>query len=131
MQVTTDGGFFAREGADGFLYHVRPNEDGIWRIAMDNPSEVEHLSPLPGIADWGNWALHDDRIVFYDRQQNTIRALVLKTGEFLELAIVDGNVPGADPTVAISTGDEIAYIGIMSRFESDLEIVRFTTEPVR
>ncbi len=131
VQVTTDGGFFAREGADGFLYHVRPNEDGIWRIAMDKPSEVEHLSPLPGIADWGNWALHDDRIVFYDRQQNTIRALVLKTGEFLELAIVDGNVPGADPTVAISTGDEIAYIGIMSRFESDLEIVRFTTEPVR
>ena len=126
-QVTTDGGFFAREGADGLLYHVRPNEDGIWRIALDKPSEVEHLSPLPGIADWGNWALHDDRIVFYDREQNTIRAFVLENREFIELANVDGDVPGADPAVAISTGDEIAYVGITSRFESDLEIVRFTT----
>lgn len=127
VQVTTAGGLFAREGVDGFLYHVRPNEDGIWRIAPDKPSEVELMSPLPGIADWGNWVLRDDRIVYYDRERNAIRAFLLESREFLELANVDGNVPGADPAVAISAGDETAYVGIQSRFESDLEIVRFTT----
>jgi len=131
VQVTTEGGIFARQGRDGLLYHVRPNEDGIWRIAMDRPSEVEHLSPLPGIADWGNWALHDDRIVFYDRDQNAIRAMLLETGNFLMLASVDGNLPGADPTVAIKAGGEVAYVGIRARYESDLEIVRFTTEIAR
>ena len=131
VQVTTAGGLFAREGADGLLYHVRPNQDGIWRITLDKPSDVEQLSSLPGIADWGNWALHDDRIVFYDREQNTIRALLLENGGFLTLANVDGRVPGADPTVAIGAAAEIAYVGIMSRFESDLEIVRFTAETER
>ncbi len=123
VQITMEGGLFARVGTDGFLYHVRPNEDGIWRVPIDQSSRLEHLSNLPEFADWGNWALRRDRILFYDRQQNAIRAFFLDSGNFLDLAKIQGAVPPADPSVAFSFGDDRAYLGIMSRFDSDLEIV--------
>ena len=122
-QVSRQGGRYGIEGSDGFLYHVRPARDGIWRVDLEGQRSPELVLPGFDAADWGNWTLHGDEILYYDRPSATLRAQEIGTNRQRLLSPVQGALPTADPSVGFDHAGERAYLGIRARLESDLEFV--------
>lgn len=124
-QVTHDGGFFGRVASDGSLYYVRPNADGIWRLTPGRSAPPEWIMEAPAFVDWGNWTLRGDRILFYDRAQQALRAYSIDTGALETVTKVYGNVPPADPTFALGRDGTSVVLGDVTRYDSDIEMVLF------
>lgn len=123
QQVTRDGGFFARIASDESLYYVRPKAEGIWRLTPGQSTPPELILQAPAFADWGNWTLLDDRILYYDRVQQSIRAYSIGSGELVTVVSVNGNVPPADPTFALGQDGTSVLLGNVTRYDSDIEMV--------
>jgi Tol biopolymer transport system component len=101
-QVTKHGGYAAFESSDGtFLYYVKEDQPGIWRMPVDGGDEVKIL-PQP--VDWGNWALFDQGIFFMDGSgaRPAIEFLDFATRKVIQIADVDSLPPGGDPGFAVS-----------------------------
>jgi Tol biopolymer transport system component len=65
-RVTTDGGYFAYEDADGAVYFARSNERGLWRLDPASGSKtlvVPQLEPI----DCANWMLQGNSIWYVQR----------------------------------------------------------------
>lgn len=125
QQITHGGGFFGRIANDGRLYYVRPGADGIWRLRPGHSAPPERITEAPVFADWGNWTLRGDRVLFYDRARQSLRAYSIDTGVLETITRVDGNVPPADPTFALGRDGTSALLGDLIRYDSDVEMVRF------
>ena len=126
-QITLHGGLYGIEGADSYLYHVRPGTDGIWRTGSGALTLPEIVVPELGLADWGNWSIRNGTILYYDRSSGTIRSFDITTQSRNKVVNVRGTLPTADPSVAFDTSGSRAYVGIRQRLESDLEIVHWST----
>lgn len=127
-RVTTTGGIYAVEGADGQIFHIRPGRDGIWVPGTGESQDPIKMSPKPDAADWGNWSVTEDGIIYYDRESTSLNLLDTSTGGVEVLANIAGNVPTADPAVAIDAGGGRAFVSLRRRLESDLDVVKL---PVR
>lgn len=64
-QLTLNGGLFAIDGPDNELYYVKPTEAGIWRVQPTTPAEL--MVAELGNADWGNWLLQPEGILYLQR----------------------------------------------------------------
>jgi Tol biopolymer transport system component len=103
-QVTQKGGFAAFESSDGrFLYYVKDDQAGIWRMPTGGGDEVRML-PLPSPEHWGDWALLD-RGIYYVNEAGTHPAIEffdLATRKISRIADLDGPPPAGDPGFAVS-----------------------------
>lgn len=103
-QVTQQGGFAAFESSDGrFLYYVKDDQAGIWRMPTGGGDEVRML-PLPSPEHWGDWALLD-RGIYYVNEAGTHPAIEffdLATRKVSRIADLDGPPPAGDQGFAVS-----------------------------
>jgi Tol biopolymer transport system component/DNA-binding winged helix-turn-helix (wHTH) protein len=66
VQVTKNGGVFAAESVDGrYVYYVKFEASGIWKVPIDGGEEKRVLDQPPGVV-WWNWALTKTGIYFHD-----------------------------------------------------------------
>ena len=122
-QVTRGGGSYAVESPAGDLFYIRPGHDGIWQW---NPASQEPPSQLlskPEAADWGSWALTERGIVYYDRESRELKRFDLASGNTEVLAMIAGDLPTADPALAVDKAGTKAWLSIRRRLDSDIEIV--------
>ncbi len=84
VQITKKGGVFAVESEDGrFLYFVKFDAPGIWRMPLDG-GEEKLVLPRAGGHEWFNWALTRTGIYFRDsgKSENKDTVGVLKFFDF-------------------------------------------------
>ncbi|NQD37037.1 winged helix-turn-helix transcriptional regulator [Permianibacter sp. IMCC34836] len=62
-QLTRDGGYIAREAADGNLYFSHPSEPGLWLLNRDDRSRSLVL-PEVELAFCNSWQLYNDGIAY-------------------------------------------------------------------
>lgn len=66
QQVTTQGGFIARDSADGkWIYYTKSDAPGIWRIAATGGVESSVINQPP-LGFWGYWTLSNDNLYYLD-----------------------------------------------------------------
>jgi Tol biopolymer transport system component len=71
VQVTRKGGIFAAESVDGrFLYYLKFESPGIWRMPLSGGEEI-HILDRPAGEDWSNWTLVPNGIYFVDLVRRT------------------------------------------------------------
>ena len=71
VQVTKNGGVFGSESADGrFLYYLKFESPGIWRMPLNGGEEIRVLDQPAG-DDWWDWALTPSGIYFLDSSSGT------------------------------------------------------------
>lgn len=95
IRVTANGGVHAIESEDGrFLYYVKMDEPGIWKMALQDGNEERILDQPVG---WAVWALARQGIYFVDRAKNDkarIEFLDFVTHKRTLIADVDKPNPG-------------------------------------
>lgn len=71
IQVTTNGGVFAAESADGrFLYYAKYETPGVWKMPLNGGEEIRILDQPAG-ESWWNWALAPNGIYFFGPNSGT------------------------------------------------------------
>jgi Tol biopolymer transport system component/DNA-binding winged helix-turn-helix (wHTH) protein len=114
VQVTKKGGVFAVESEDSrFLYFVKFDAPGIWRMPL-NGGEEERVLSRAGGHEWFNWALTRTGIYFrdYEKSKNNDSVGVLKffdfaTGKTTTIAATDQ--PGGVGLAVSPDGRSIIY----------------------
>ncbi|HMB93596.1 MAG TPA: winged helix-turn-helix domain-containing protein, partial [Rhodothermales bacterium] len=67
VQVTTDGGFIAREATDGkTIYYTKEGATGLWRKPLPDDAETLMI-PDFDLFMATNWAVHEDAIYYVNR----------------------------------------------------------------
>lgn len=121
--VTTEGAVFGIV-ADAVLYHVRSGQDGIWRLDLANPDAApERIVQELDFADWGNWTVGDGYLDYYNRDRGVVRRHRLGDGSEIDVSVIDGTLPTADPGIAFDPRRERIFAGIRTRLDSDLDRV--------
>lgn len=127
QQVTSNGGFAARESIDGnMLYFTKPNEFGVWMRSVVEGNEsvfVEHLDP----GDWGNWQITERGIYLVNRRETDNPVISLKeftTGEIITILEPGHSIPTHDAALAANTRGNRIMLGRQERRESDLMSVQ-------
>jgi len=125
MQMTRSGGFEPLESLDGrFVYYVRLNREGIWRVPTEGGEETRVLDR--GTA--GRWALFAQGI--YLLTTDAVRGAAVeffdfKTGWLSQIAALPRETigPSYDRVFAVSPdGRWILYVQI-DRSDSDIMLV--------
>jgi Tol biopolymer transport system component len=93
VQVTKNGGVFASESADGrFLYYLKFESPGIWRMPLNGGEEIR-VFDQPAGDDWWDWALTPSGIYFLDQSNRGTKAGVkffdFATGRKISIATWD------------------------------------------
>ena len=122
--------FYAHVAANGDIYFIRPNHDGLWRAQPESPNEPELLIPEIGFADWGNWELKDNRIIYLDRATSTLMGYDVDSAIANEITQVNLTLPGVDPALALSA--DMSFFLVVNRvaLESNLKIVNLETDDI-
>jgi Tol biopolymer transport system component/DNA-binding winged helix-turn-helix (wHTH) protein len=124
-QVTSRGGFAAFESPDGkFLYYVKDDYAGVWRMPLAGGEEVRIL-PLPTAEHWGDWALCSRGIYFVDesRPRQTINFYAFANQKVSQVAQVDGLPPPGDPGFAVSPDEKRIVFSQVDRSAVDIMLV--------
>jgi Tol biopolymer transport system component len=98
------GGFAAFESSDGaFLYYVKADQPGIWRMPARGGDETRVLS-RPSPENWGDWALFDHGIYYLDESDSkpAIRYFTFTTRKSRKIANLESLPPEGDPGFAVS-----------------------------
>ncbi len=93
VQITKNGGVFAKESADGrSLYYVKFESPGIYRMPLQGGKE-ERVLHRSGGPNWFNWALTQNVIYFRDTKNHdtvgVLNLLDLATGKISTVATTD------------------------------------------
>jgi len=134
VQVTRNGGIFAAESVDGrFLYYLKFESTGIWRMPLNGGEEVRILD-RPAGEDWWNWALVHNGIYFVDLVRRTVsgeaspRPAIVKffdfaTGEETSISAVASDKPSYIFGLAVSS-DQRSILYDQREYESSIVLVR-------
>ena len=107
VQVTTKGGVFARESAEGqFLYYSKWDMPGIWKMPIQGGPESRILDQPDG-SDWFNWGLTNRGVYFIDShaQPAAIKFFEFATGK--QLSII---VPARQPDAGLAVSPDGNYV---------------------
>jgi len=76
VQVTTQGGFAAWEGADGNLYYAKNRYENpeLWRVPVTGGAEAPVYPPVRPL-DWAAWTVGGKGILFVDKGPNDLPTL--------------------------------------------------------
>ena len=116
VQVTKNGGVFAAESVDGrFLYYVKFEAPGIWKVPIDG-GEEQRILDQPSGELWWNWALTKNGIYFLD--DDKVKFLDLAKGKTTsvytsEKPLVMGLAVSADGKSIVYPQIELAESTIM------------------
>ena len=124
-RVTYHGGFTAFESSDGkFLYYVKDDHSGVWRMPVAGGEEVRIL-PLPTAEHWGDWALCNRGIYFVDESgpRPTINFYAFSNHSVTQVAQVDGLPPPGDPGFAVSPDEKRIVFSLVDRSAVDIMLV--------
>jgi len=134
VQVTRNGGIFAAESVDGrFLYYLKFESTGIWRMPLNGGEEVRILD-RPAGEDWWNWALGRNGIYFVDLVTRTVsgeaspRPAIVKffdfaTREETSISAVPSDKPSYIFGLAVSS-DQRSILYDQREYESSIVLVR-------
>jgi Tol biopolymer transport system component len=107
VQVTRKGGIFAAESVDGrFLYYLKFESPGIWRMPLSGGEEI-HILDRPAGEDWSNWTLVPNGIYFVDLVRRTNsgeaspRPAIVKFFDF---------ATGKETSISVLTSDKPSYV---------------------
>ncbi len=130
-QVTRKGGFGSFASSDGkFLYYVKDNENGIWRMATTGGDEIAVLPQFPA-EHWGDWALVDTGIYYVDEVGHpTIKFLNFVNHKVTKIVEVESLPPPGDPGFTVSPDEKQIVFSQIDRSAVDLMLVEnFNVEP--
>jgi Tol biopolymer transport system component len=125
MQVTQHGGLAAFESSDGrFLYCVKENQNGVWRMPTSGGEEVRILA-RPSPENWGNWALFDRGIYFVDETgpRPAIEFLAFATNKASKVAEVESLPPPGDRGFTVSPDEKRILFSQVERSPVDIMLV--------
>ena len=125
MQVTRHGGLATFESSDGrFLYYVKENQNGVWRMPTSGGEEVRILA-RPSPENWGNWALFDRGIYFVDETgpRPAIEFLAFATNKASKVAEVESLPPPGDPGFTVSPDEKRILFSQVERSPVDIMLV--------
>ncbi|MEO0556720.1 MAG: winged helix-turn-helix domain-containing protein [Bacteroidota bacterium] len=127
VQVTTDGALFAAESSDGqWLYVVRPDTPGIWRMALSDGQVVGSAGVVVEDFQIGwarDWVVLDAGIYYLQRGEDGLNVAFhdFATGQSRTVSEV---VRIANPSLAASPDGSTLLYGRVERSESDLYVLR-------
>jgi Tol biopolymer transport system component len=124
-QVTSRGGFAAFESSDGkFLYYVKDDQSGVWRVPVVGGEEVRIL-PLPTAEHWGDWALCARGIYFVDESglRPAINFYSFGTHKVTQVTQVNSLPPPGDPGFAVSPDEKRIVFSQVDRSAVDIMLV--------
>lgn len=130
-QVTRKGGFASSASSDGkFLYYVKENENGIWRMPTTGGDEIAVVPQFPA-EHWGDWALVDKGIYYVDKVGHpTIKFLNFANSKVSKIVEVESLPPPGDPGFTVSPDEKQIVFSQMDRSAVDLMLVEnFNIEP--
>jgi Tol biopolymer transport system component/DNA-binding winged helix-turn-helix (wHTH) protein len=130
-QVTRKGGFASFASSDGkFLYYVKDNENGIWRMPTTGGDEIAVLPRFPA-EHWGDWALVDKGIYYVDEVGHpTIKFLNFVNHKVTKIVEVESLPPLGDPGFTVSLDEKQIVFSQIDRSAVDLMLVEnFNVEP--
>jgi Tol biopolymer transport system component/DNA-binding winged helix-turn-helix (wHTH) protein len=130
-QVTRKGGFASFASSDGkFLYYVKDNENGIWRMPTAGGDEIAVLPRFPA-EHWGDWALVDKGIYYVDEVGHpTIKFLNFVNNKVTKIVDVESLPPPWDPGFTVSPDKKQIVFSQIDRSAVDLMLVEnFNVEP--
>jgi Tol biopolymer transport system component/DNA-binding winged helix-turn-helix (wHTH) protein len=124
VQVTKNGGVFGSESADGrFLYYLKFESPGIWRMPLNGGEEIRVLDQPAG-DDWWDWALTAKGIYFLDHSNRRTMAGVkffdFATGKKISIASWDRQCFG----LAVSPDGKSIFYALAEPEESSIMLVK-------
>jgi len=124
-QVTQHGGYAVIESPDGkFLYYVKGDQSGVWRMPSGGGDEVRIL-PLPSPEHWGDWALSSRGIYYVDEfgPRPVIDFFAFGTHKVTKLAELESLPPLGDPGFTVSPDGKRIIFSQVDRSAVDLMLV--------
>jgi Tol biopolymer transport system component len=126
VQVTRTGGGFAVESPDGrFLYYVKPEVAGLWRMNPTGGKESRVLD-APEPAYWGSWVAVDDGIYFVDtfvQPHGAISFYDMVSRRVTRVLVFDREPDSWDVGLAVSPDGRWVLYGLVDSQNSDLVLV--------
>lgn len=95
QQVTTQGGFMARDSADSnWIYYTKGDAPGIWRVPAGGGKETAVINQPP-LGFWGYWCVNGDDLYYVESSGNKpeIRAYNVKTNRSSRIHTLDRMPP--------------------------------------
>jgi Tol biopolymer transport system component/DNA-binding winged helix-turn-helix (wHTH) protein len=130
-QVTTGGGFYGFESADGkYLYYTKgPRQNGVWRKPLAGGDAEPVLVDMPRAVDGGtwNWVLVDDGIYFLDTTdvlRPAVEFFAFATRRTTRVASLTQAAGCGGPGMAISPDGRRLIVTLVNRSESDIMLVQ-------
>jgi Tol biopolymer transport system component/DNA-binding winged helix-turn-helix (wHTH) protein len=125
-QLSTGGGYFAREGPDGRVLATRFAQPGLWLLPSAGTATPHRLPIELAAEDWGNWVV-DERgdVIVVDRRDASGSAIVRvspHTGERIPLFTTARAIPFGAGQFSVRTDGMLAY-SQTDRAESDIRLV--------
>jgi hypothetical protein len=130
-RVTRKGGFASFASSDDkFLYYVKNDENGIWRMPTTGGDEIPVLPQFPA-EHWGDWALVDKGIYYVDEVGHpTIKFLNFINYKVTKIVEVESLPPPGDPGFTVSPDEKQIVFSQIDRSAVDLMLVEnFNIEP--
>ncbi len=119
-QVTTAGGFFPQESADGkWLYYTRLNGGAIYRVPVKGGAETAVLN-TDGAGSWGGWAVSGRRVIYVTGGQ--LRSFDPETGATQVLSALTHPAVQWDGALAISPDGRYALVAEVERQGSEIHL---------
>jgi len=131
-QVTYRGGFESWESSDGkFLYYVKGDQKGIWRMLSTGGDETRIVAEFPP-ERWGDWALVGRGVYYADESgaRPAIKFLNFANHKVSKIAEVESLPPPGDPGFTVSPDEKQLVFSQIDRSAVDLMLVEnFSVEP--
>jgi len=126
VQVTTQGGFAAWEGADGNLYYAKNRYENpeLWRIPMNGGAEAPVYPPVRPL-DWAAWTVVEQGILYVDRGttgQPTLNVLDFSSLHVTHLGVLEKSTfwlgANADGKTAVfdQAGKSESHVMVLENF---------------
>lgn len=122
-QVTTNGGYYARQAADGHVFFTRFARPGLWRMRSDGTGGDSLPIPLAA-EDWGNWSITGRGVLFVERRgtRSAIASWDWATGSVTPRLGTARAIPYGAGQFSMDPSGNLVY-SQTDRAESDLRLV--------